>query len=680
MTDLTQWQQQNETYLAQALAWLHKRLGSDIEGSETGDNAHPKPAVLGPVSSYEKFSERFSEQFSERLPQWHSQDASALPPPALFLLSQRFGLSRFEQEMLFLCVAMELDTRIATLCAQVQNNANAPYPTFALAFAIFADPAWDVLSPERPLRYWKLLEITQPGSQPLTTSPLRADERIVNYIKGLNYVDDRLATLLIPLETGPSHLAPSQVKSLESVLQELQVTHSTQPPVLQLIGPDPLSKQLMAQAMAQELGLSLYRLPVSLLPTPIGELEDVVRLWQRESLLLPFTLYLDAHEETKISTQLEQFLTRSRALMFLSTRDVSPQLTQSVITLDVSRPTVVEQETLWETQSGCTESAALLAGQFNLNTGTIQDIAQTAQARSSNPKDLPDALWQACLSKTRPKLDRLAQRLETKAIWDDIVLPEEELNVLHQMTEQVQQRRTVYQDWGFQQRMNRGFGISALFAGDSGTGKTMAAEVIANALKLNLYRIDLSSVVSKYIGETEKNLRRLFDAAEDGGAILFFDEADALFGKRSEVKDSHDRYANIEINYLLQRIEAYRGLAILATNMKSALDPAFMRRLRFVITFPFPATPQRLEMWQKAFPASTPVESLDYARLARLNLTGGNIHSIALNAAFLAATAGTAITMPLVLSAARTEFRKLNRPINEADFRWQAPTAVAVRR
>ncbi|MEM6353283.1 MAG: ATP-binding protein, partial [Cyanobacteria bacterium P01_D01_bin.14] len=324
--------------------------------------------------------------------------------------------------------------------------------------------------------------------------------------------------------------------------------------------------------------------------------------------------------------------------------------------------------------------AALLASQFNLNTTAIQRIAQTVQAQSPSPKALTDRLWQACLSKTRPQLDRLAQRLDAKATWDDIVLPAEELDLLHQITEQVQQRSIVYQDWGFQQRMNRGFGISALFAGDSGTGKTMAAEVIANALQLNLYRIDLSSVVSKYIGETEKNLRRLFDAAEDGGAILFFDEADALFGKRSEVRDSHDRYANIEINYLLQRIEAYRGLAILATNMKSALDSAFMRRLRFVISFPFPATPQRLEMWQKAFPAKTPVEPLDYVRLARLNLTGGNIHNIALNASFLAATAGTSITMPLVLSAARTEFRKLNRPVNEADFRWQVPPVVAARR
>ena len=201
----------------------------------------------------------------------------------------------------------------------------------------------------------------------------------------------------------------------------------------------------------------------------------------------------------------------------------------------------------------------------------------------------------------------------------------------------------------------------------------MAAEVIANELRLNLYRIDLSAVISKYIGETEKNLRRMFDAAENGGAILFFDEADALFGKRSEVKDSHDRYANIEINYLLQRMEAYRGLAILATNMKSALDTAFLRRLRFIVRFPFPGVAERKAIWQKVFPADMPRTVLDYDRLARLNVTGGHIHNIAINAAFLAARAGSPVRMALILDAARAEFSKIERPINEADFRWQEP-------
>jgi SpoVK/Ycf46/Vps4 family AAA+-type ATPase len=255
-------------------------------------------------------------------------------------------------------------------------------------------------------------------------------------------------------------------------------------------------------------------------------------------------------------------------------------------------------------------------------------------------------------------------------------LPEPESALLRHIAEQVAHRTTVYEKWGFGEKMSRGLGISALFSGDSGTGKTMAAEVIANDLRLNLYRIDLSAVVSKYIGETEKNLRRMFDAAENGGAILFFDEADALFGKRSEVKDSHDRYANIEINYLLQRMEGYRGLAILATNMKSALDTAFLRRLRFIVRFQFPGPAERKAIWQRVFPPDMPKKALDYDRLARLNVTGGHIHNIAINAAFLAARAGSPVTMALVLDAARAEFRKIERPINEADFRWQEPPAA----
>jgi SpoVK/Ycf46/Vps4 family AAA+-type ATPase len=197
----------------------------------------------------------------------------------------------------------------------------------------------------------------------------------------------------------------------------------------------------------------------------------------------------------------------------------------------------------------------------------------------------------------------------------------------------------------------------------------MAAEVMANELHLDLYRIALSSVVSKYIGETEKNLRRVFDAAEDSGAVLLFDEADALFGKRSEVRDSHDRYANIEVSYLLQRMEAYRGLAILTTNMKAALDTAFQRRLRFVVQFPFPDQEHREAIWRNIFPAATPVRNLDYGRLARLHVAGGNIRNIALNAAFLAAEAGESVGMSHLLQAAHSEAGKRERPLSDAETR-----------
>jgi SpoVK/Ycf46/Vps4 family AAA+-type ATPase len=230
----------------------------------------------------------------------------------------------------------------------------------------------------------------------------------------------------------------------------------------------------------------------------------------------------------------------------------------------------------------------------------------------------------------------------------------------------------VLRHWGFGESITRGSGITALFAGQSGTGKSMAAEVLAGELGLALYRIDLSGVVSKYIGETERNLRKVFDAADEGGCLLLFDEADALFGRRSEVKDSHDRYANIEVNYLLQRMEDYRGVAILTTNQRRALDRAFLRRLRFVVNFPFPSPRERELLWQRAFPARAPVADLDVSRLTKLATTGGMIRNIAFNSAFCAAGRGVPVTTELVLEMARVEFRKLQLPVSDADSRAPA--------
>ncbi|WP_321930943.1 ATP-binding protein [Paraburkholderia guartelaensis] len=666
------------------------------------------------------------------------------PPPALLLLGERLGLSRFELKVLLLCIALELDTRIAGLCARAQADPARPWPTFALALALFDQPSWEALSPERPLRRWRLLEISQPGALPLTVSPMRADERIVNYVKGLNYLDDRLGPLVsaVPpteLQTG---LPASQQRVVDGIVRQF-VARATMRglPVVQLVGVDAGSRELVAASAARALGLQLYRLPAGLLPAQTAELENFVRLWQRESLLLPIGLYLDAGEPAGEGAQgvqaamVAELLERITGVVLVGTTDVRQVAGRMTVPVDVARPEPAEQQAAWAAVLG-TQAGDLpqrLAGQFNLGIATIERIAgralsdastqpagntaqqspgsaqtDVAQNTAETARDTPVAdpadetqadasastaaagadadaadtpalferLWSASLDESRPRLERLAQHIDTKATWSDIVLPAAESTLLRQIADQVRQRSTVYDAWGFRSTMSRGLGINALFAGGSGTGKTMAAEVLANDLHLSLHRIDLSAVVSKYIGESEKNLRRLFDAAEDAGCILFFDEADALFGRRSEVKDSHDRYANIEINYLLQRMEAYRGLAILATNMKSALDPAFLRRLRFVVNFPFPGVAERKAIWQKVFPSSTPTAALDYERLARLNLTGGHIHNIGLNAAFLAAQAGSVVTMPLILDAARTEFRKLDKAINEADFRWTPVTGT----
>jgi SpoVK/Ycf46/Vps4 family AAA+-type ATPase len=312
-----------------------------------------------------------------------------------------------------------------------------------------------------------------------------------------------------------------------------------------------------------------------------------------------------------------------------------------------------------------------IAQQFRLSAGTIAAIANSATAatRRYGPASLGGTLWEQCRALSRPQLDMLAERIEPRADWNDIVLPFAQLSVLHMLADQARNRMIVYERWGFAGRGRRGLGISALFSGQSGTGKTLAAEVLASELNLDLYRIDLSAIVSKFIGETEKNLKRVFDAAEQGGVVLLFDEADALFGKRSEVKDSHDRYANIEVSYLLQRMESYQGVAILTTNARSALDRAFQRRLRFIVEFPYPGTVERQAIWQRAIPAQTPTGGIEPARLARLNVPGGSIRNIALNAAFIAAGDGTPLGMAHALEAAKLEAAKSERPIADIETR-----------
>jgi hypothetical protein len=716
MNDPATWQHGNEKFLSAALAWLRLRLERAAGHAHTQpDEPHTTLTLSAEPHRWRPFRRASdpevekhrpplllpparvsAEQIADAEAAMNDAASCLTPPPALVLLAQRFGLSRFERDVMLLCAATELDMRTGLLCDMAQGEWGGAHPTFALALTLFDNPAWDLLSPERPLRYWRMIEITQQGATPLTTSPLSADEWVVNFIKGLNYIDDRLSPLLIPLEVpaGGVELPPSQHEQVEAITRAVRDAVPTERlPVMQLLGADAPSKRLVAWHAAAALNLNLYRLPVRLLPAQVAELETLARLWQRQSMLLPVSLYLDAHETggTQMSEgeaqpsppPLNRFLTRSNGLFFLDTRDVWPALDRSSVVLDIGKPTPAEQQSTWLDALGeqAGASPARLAGQFNLSLAEIRRVTSEASTAGADERggDLGERLWDACLRATRPRLDTLAQRLNPVATWDDIVLPDTEVGLLRQIAAQIGQRGTVYDDWGFRRKMNRGLGISALFAGQSGTGKTMAAEVLANALRLNLHRIDLSAVVSKYIGETEKNLRSLFDAAEDGGTILFFDEADAIFGKRTEVKDSHDRFANIEINYLLQRMEAYGGLAILATNMKSALDTAFMRRLRFVVNFPVPSAAERARIWQKVFPPDVPTSGLDFNRLARLNLTGGHIHNIALNASFLAASVSPpVVTMPIVLDAVRTEFRKLERPINEADFRWHEPQGARV--
>jgi AAA+ superfamily predicted ATPase len=509
----------------------------------------------------------------------------------------------------------------------------------------------------------------------LLQSQLRIDERVLHYLAGISYMDQRLEGLVRPFSSRRD-LPESQQQVADRIVDFWSRRKlSGGWPVVALCGRDQRAKFNVAARGCSLLGLRLHVLRAEDVPQSVAEREAFARLWERESLLLSSALLLDAGDQEMPPAALA-LIEALNSVLLVSVPETLNLRNRSAYRVEVQKPSAVEQRSLWSDFLGPAATQIngeleRLVSQFSLGSDAIFDASELASESVSpeGEKAFPaGALWDACRMLARPRLDDLAQRIVPAATWSDLVLPESQTRGLREISVHVRQRAKVHGDWGFAAKGERGLGISALFAGSSGTGKTMAAEVLANDLRLDLYRIDLSQVVSKYIGETEKNLRRVFDAAEDGGAVLLFDEADALFGKRSEVKDSHDRYANIEVSYLLQRMEAYRGLAILTTNLKAAVDTAFLRRLRFVIEFPFPDATHRAEIWRRIFPAETPVKDLDLSRLARLSIPGGNIRNIALHAAFLAADAGGAVTMAHLARAARSEYTKLEKPLTEAEI------------
>lgn len=599
--------------------------------------------------------------------------ASMDAPPALANLCRAFGLSAFERKLLLMCAGMELDSRFAALYSAAQREGRDWHPNFSLALAIFPDGHWSAISPSRPLRFWHLLNLSAEGS--LTTGALRIEERVLHYLTGIHCLDERLAVLVRPLPASPQ-LVPSHRATAQQIADLWSRRRGTSAiPLVELCGGERQGKKDIAASVCASLGLKLYILPARNLPRTPVEIDTFVRLWEREAILSSSALLIDCDDCGAPESLEDSVLAVAEAIsgpLFLSNRGILRCPQRAVVLFEVGKPTRQEQSEIWSNvlkrvPSGTNGTLQSLIAQFSLDSNTIHSVADQALQGLPEQQDVASRVWDTCRIQSRPRLEGLAQRIEPAAAWDDLVLPARQKQILKQIAIHVRSQERVYHVWGFASKGSRGLGISALFAGPSGTGKTMAAEVLANVLRLDLYRIDLSQVVSKYIGETEKNLRRVFDAAEAGAAVLLFDEADALFGKRSEVKDSHDRYANIEVSYLLQRMEAYRGLAILTTNRRSALDPAFFRRIRFVVEFPFPDAAQRAEIWRRIFPAQTPTEGLRVDRLAKLNAAGGHIRNIAMGAAFLACDAGEPVRMSHLLTAARSEFAKFEQPLTEAE-------------
>ncbi|MDJ0893071.1 MAG: AAA family ATPase [Gammaproteobacteria bacterium] len=607
---------------------------------------------------------------------------------ALEVLTRLFTLTPFECEVLVLGAAPQVDGAFERLYAYVQDDVARRYPTVHLALSLFRQvddqgSAPDSFQPEAPLMRFRLLSLGPEAAQGLTPAarPLIVEQRIVDYLRGVNRLDEAAASLLRPLPGAP--VVIPQQELIERLTSSLATQEGKSPlRVVNLIGAPGMGQRAMAQALCDRLGLGLVHLDPGRLPAPGLERADLFRVLEREALLVPTAYYLDDgggdQEDPAVADARQEIVDRLAALVIVGSR-TRQRSEGPVLAVTLNKPDAQGQQALWKQVLGDTDEAleqglAAIVQQFDLGPEAIVRAAEDAKIQANMGKRQTQAgievddLWQACRELARQPLEDRAQRLEPCWGWSDIVLPRDTAEQLRELAAQVAHRARVYVDWGFSSRLNRGRGINALFSGPSGTGKTMAAEVLAGHLGLDLYRIDLAGVVSKYIGETEKNLRKLFDAAEASGAILFFDEADALFGKRTEVKDSHDRYANIEIGYLLQRMEDYRGLAVLATNRKSDLDRAFLRRLRFLIDFPFPDAAARRRIWHKVFPPQTQLAELDYDALARLEIAGGNIRNIALNAAFLAADKGTAVGMREIMHAARREYAKIEKMATESEF------------
>lgn len=589
------------------------------------------------------------------LAEFEMPTTSALPN-----LCRVFLLSAAEAELIALAVGCELHEALAQKVAAVTGTGVVDV---ALAIRLFGTGAWDILCPEAPLRRWHLIDLI--GHGPLRQREIRVDERIVQALLGNAYLDDRLTGLLDRIQSD--ELAPPSAPvrtAVETISRGW--SNSDRIPLVLLGGNDRMAQRDVAANVTSKFGLQLFRLNAGDIPTDWSQRRTLAELVDRELALSEAALIIETtRDDAPKAAALADVLSGPTILI----ADDPPLVERAPrLRLDLAPPDITARREIWRAALGPRADALgpavdLLAGQFALDPAAINTTVAAAGDASVPVGEFRAALWQGARIQGRRALNGLADRVDSNATWEDLILPKNLTQILYDISAQVRDAWRVNQDWGWERKSPRGLGTAALFAGPSGTGKTLAAEVLANDLSLDLYRIDLSQVVSKYIGETEKNLSRIFAAAEDSGAVLLFDEADALFGKRSEVKDSHDRYANVEVSYLLQKMETYRGLAILTTNQKSALDTAFLRRLRYVLTFPFPDAAARAEIWRQVFPDETPLDGLDFTALAGLSVSGGSIRSIALNAAYLAAGSQGGVSMTDIRRATFREYAKLEKPV-----------------
>ena len=605
-------------------------------------------------------------------------------------VASAFLLNEFEQQLLLLAAAPDLDEGLGERIARVQGT-GMHLPSVSLAWRLFCPSreecilSRDSLREDAPLLRFHLIELVQPEA-PLPDRLVRADRRIADALVGRMMADARITPLVRTF--WPSHAAPeewlldpSPAEQLTRCIQRAlgPDRHGALPLIVQLHGATPADREAVAARALAPLGLPLLAASAGAVPISLA------RVLVRESVLLPAAVFVEGSElDGPEGTEWARALADGGPITFVaSDRPLRPPphlRSHTWLPVAVPRPGIRQRIQLWETAlapSSVSRSSAVasLADNFDLTGCEIKEAvrvaAQLAWFRGEAPKI--DDVVDACRMESRHKMTELAQRLETLYGWEDLLLPTDSIAKLRELCAQVRGQMVVLEQYGFATRLSRGRGVTALFAGPSGTGKTMAAEVVARDLSRELYRVDLAGVVSKYIGETEKNLRRVFEEAERARCVVLFDEADALFGRRTEVRDSHDRYANIEVSYLLQWLEEIRSaVVLLATNRREAIDEAFTRRFRFLVDFPLPDVALRRKLWDRSFPPQVKIRDVCFDLIAeRLPLSGASIRNIALAAAYLAAADGGVVGPGQIVHVVRRELEKLGRPmpINEADLR-----------
>jgi hypothetical protein len=616
-----------------------------------------------------------------------------------------FGLSAFDIDVVLLALAPELDLRYERLYAYLQDDVTRKRPTVDLTLSLLCASLDErvarqaCFAADAPLlwnRVVKLLADPCHVEPPLLAHYLKLDDQIVAYLLGHTGLDRRLASFC---QTVQPSVAWDELPLPREVIAPLQTMAASEreerhPLILCLHGPCRAERLALAEALAGEIGIEMLVVDLSRAWEAPMAFDEALALTFREAWLQDALLYLEGAEAAQDDEHgerrehVEDMLATATGVTVLSTSAAwapTGRHALGIVNVSLTVPDFIHRHVLWHdtlARAGISldeSDAGTLAGRFRLTPVQIADAVACAGAQGrgraaaggdrGRPPSLRDLL-DAARAQTGHDLGRLARKIEPVYTWDDMVLPADTAAQLREICQRVAHQHRVLDEWGFGRKLSLGKGVTALFAGPSGTGKTMAAEVIANELGLDLYQIDLAGVVSKYIGETEKNLDRIFTAAENANAILFFDEADALFGKRSEVRDSHDRYANIEISYLLQKMEAYGGIAILATNLRQNLDDAFVRRLAFTVHFPLPEEENRRRIWQSIWPAALPLgEDVDLDFLARqFKLSGGNIRNIALAASFLAAEDGQVVSMAHLAQATRREYQKMGKTLSDDEL------------